>query len=271
MTQNEDTNWNRLAAVLDSELGIATAHLRDGDDSPDRIAQRAEQYAQHRLSRQQAHLEAVLRQAVLCMNDSAEPEEKTAASVDAGWLSQWLEGARCAVHEAEQNIWAGLLAREIKAPGSTARRTLCRLQEMDHWEVEAFIEYLPFVFAFDSGWRFAFAEDEIRREIWAYGREIDIGQHLINIGLLSPEQNRLDTRSARGLRLRYANTIYEIESGEAATNADAPSGGFHYRRLTPQGQQLAEAIKPKRFNGYARNVVNTLKKELGVHLKAIEE
>ncbi len=263
-----ETAWNRLAAIMDAELGIQTICLQETDtaDNTGQLAQRAEQYEHHRRLKRQANLEAVLKQAVLQLDTAAAESGETA--IDTGWLADFLEGAAHAAYQVEQTIWAGLLAREIKAPGTTARRTLHRLHEMDHWEVEAFIEYLAFVFAFDSGWRFMFEEDIARRELWAYGREIDISQHLINIGLLSPELNRLDTRNARGLTFRYADKIYELES--VRTDTSSPSSGFHYRRLTPQGQQLADTIRPKRFTGYARNLVNALNKELGVCLKAVE-
>lgn len=272
MSQNQEasaalvTGWQRLAAVVDAELGMATASLHSPESD---LSHRTAQCESHRQQKRQAALEQVLQLTVQEL-EKAGTEDKPQA-VDAGWLGGFLEEASHAVHETEQHIWARLLAREIVSPGSTALRTLHFLSSMDHWEVEAFIEYCGFVFAFDSGWRFVFEEDAVRRELWAYGREIDIGQHLINIGLISKELNRVEAGTARGLRIRYVDNIYAFEAEKVDGETIDPSAGFHYRRFTPQGQQLAEAIKTKRFNGYARNVVEALKRELGVPVSRVED
>ena len=146
------------------------------------------------------------------------------------------------------------------------------LSSLDRWEVHSFIEYCAFAFAFESGWRLMFQEDIARREMWNYGREIDITQHLINLGLLSADLSRTRVKSARGLRLRYFDKTYELRSEGATANLSLPEeAGFSYRKFTTIGQQLAEVVRPKRFFGYARNLLQALDQSLGVSFVLLEE
>lgn len=44
-----------------------------------------------------------------------------------------------------------------------------------------------------------------------------------------------------------------------------------YRRYTRAGQQLAEALRPKKFYGFARNVLKSLDQLRGVRLDLVED
>lgn len=187
----------------------------------------------------------------------------TAAAPDPAWLARFWDGAQDAADDPEQSIWARLLAKELAAPGAVARRTLGFLAEMEPWEVAGFIEYCAFAFAFESGWRFMFDEETARRELWTYGRELDLTQHFIAIGLLAQETGTLGSKSARGLRVCYRDRVYELRGREVVS-------GAAYRKFTPLGQQLAEAVRTKTFNGYARNLIKALNSAHGLGFEWLE-
>lgn len=231
-----------------------------------RADERAKARIQHREKVRQANIEGIIRMAAA---EAGASETKT--PVDKAWLVRFFECAQDACSELEQQIWARILAREIEAPGSTGKRTLDFLSAMDSWELEGLIEYCAFAFSFESGWRFMFDEEMARREMWAYGREIDFTQHWINIGLLSAETGFIKPASAKGLRLRYRDRIYALRSS-GSPNEDAlqPESSVVYRKFTVTGQQLAEVMRTKAFFGYARNLIKALNAAHGVAFELIE-
>jgi hypothetical protein len=233
-------------------------------------ARRAVLRSTHREVLRQGNIERILQLAAAEI-DVAE-SDKSETPVDDGWLLHFFECAQDACYETTQHMLARILAREIAVPGSFSRRTLIFLNSLDRWEVDSFIEYCAFAFAFESGWRFMFQEDAARREMWSYGREIDITQHLINLGLLSAELGRTRVQSARGLRIRYFDKTYGLLPEEPSPRLPFSDDiGFSYRKFTTIGQQLAEVITPKRFFGYARNLINALDRELRVKFALVEE
>jgi hypothetical protein len=229
------------------------------------VAERAAARVSFMEARRQGTIEQILR---LAVEEGGAVKEKTA--VDPGWLLRFFERAQGAGSELEEQVWARMLARETGTPGSFGRRTLDFLAGMDPWELEGFAEYCAFAFAFESGWRFMFVGEAAQREMWSYGRELDLSQHLINIGLLSAETALLKPTS-RGLRIRYRDRIYELR-GEALPEAAAvpPDAGCVYRKFTPIGQQLSEVIRSKSFFGYARNLIKTLNAQQGMAFELVE-
>lgn len=173
--------------------------------------------------------------------------------VDRGWLETFLEEASFASAELERTVWGRLLANELREPGTIYKRTIKFLAGMDLWELESFGEYSAFAFSFESGWRFMFEGETARRELLSYGRELDMGHHWVEIGLLGRASMTLDPRTLRGLRLSYQSLAWSMDSPQAM-NAEPPSV-ICYRKFTAIGQQLASAMKIKSFKGYAKNVV----------------
>jgi hypothetical protein len=216
-------------------------------------------------TRRQANIDQVVR---LAMREIGTADDK--APVDQGWLLRFFERAQDTCAELEQQVWARILARETEAPGTFGKRTLDFLAAMDLWELEGFIEYCAFSFTFESGWRFMFEGEIAQREMWAYGREIDLSQHLINIGLLSGETG-LVKPTARGLRIHYRDRIYELRSAESPDRgASSFEPGFLYRKFTVTGQQLSEVIRTKSFFGYARNLIKALNAVQGMTFEPVD-
>lgn len=257
-----------LELALADQLGFPLSALVSGDSDEAGFATRAILLDQRRQLLSQASLERVLRRAV-----TAADSRQTGPAVDAGWMSRFLEGARSATTDSEVEAWSGLLLSECTEAGSIGRRTLGFLAEMEGWEVDAFRDYCAFAFAFESGWRFMFDQDFARREMWAYGREIDLTSHWIHIGLLAQESGSIQAGAGQGLRIRYGDRIWALAKARQGTGeTDAPSepAGIAYRRFTPIGQQIAGAFRTKVFTGYARNLVATLNARFDVEWAAVE-
>lgn len=198
------------------------------------------------------NIEAVLRVSALQEAPTEPPRERP----DAGWVQAFLRLSGDASADAERDVWGRLLALEISEPKAVSRRTLQFLHDMDLWELEAFAEYCAFAFSFESGWRFMFEGEAARREIWTYGREIDLTQHWIDVGLLSSELSTLALRNAAGLRILYRSKSWEVRLAETPV----PEGGLsvRYRKFSTIGQQISSALSLRTFNGYARNLIQAL-------------
>lgn len=189
-----------------------------------------------------------------------------------GWLTQFINCAQDVTGETAQQFWADILASYLANPDSVFKRSLFQLQQMDLWELEAFIDYCAFSFSLESGWRFMFEEALTRPEMWGYVQGNDYTQHFINIGLLSADIGTLNARNSRGMRIRYTEREYVLQPPAPVQTdaADAPPAAFGYRKFTPAGQQLARAVRAKTFYGYARNLIKALETERGVVFQVIE-
>ena len=198
--------------------------------------------------------DANLRKVLVAAAQAPLPLEAPKTDLCFSWLAFYLEGAVLAAEESVQQLWGCLLANEIHDPGAVSKRTLQFLKTMDPWEVEAFAEFAAFSFSFESGWHFMIENESAHREMWSYGREIDMTQHWIDIGLLAPEVSVLESAKLRGLRMSYrkkkswALSIAEHDQGES----------FLYRKFTALGQQLSDGLRLKVFTGFARNLVKSL-------------
>lgn len=234
----------RDALILGTDAILAKAEGEGFDVSPELDAALCARHIENR--------GAVLRVAAQQEGPLETPKDRP----DAGWVQSFLKLSSDAASEVEREVWGRLLALEIAEPRTVSRRTLQYLHAMDLWEVEAFAEYCAFAFSFESGWRFMFEGETARREIWSYGREIDLTQHWIDVGLLSGEPSTLALRNATGLRVLYRSKSWEVRSSEAP-----PSEGslpIRYRKFSSIGQQISSALSFKTFNGYARNLIQAL-------------
>jgi hypothetical protein len=257
-----------LQRVITATCGSATGEAVFAEPTlhlDDRVAERGFQVERQR----QENLESIFRLAAQCpVEDGAKP-----GAPDSGWLGLFIEGAQDAVQELEQGIWARWLAAEIASPGTISRRSLAFLRTLNAWELESFHEYGAFAFAFESGWRFLFEDERARREIWTYGREIDLTTHWVDIGLLSAEVSTLIGGKSRGLRIVYRQRIWQltaIDQEPAPAEPVATATGLAYRKFTAIGQQLADAMTFKTFNGYARNVIKALQGTGGLGFDEVE-
>jgi hypothetical protein len=261
-----------ITAVLGESVGQTMADAVFAGELESSIADRVVDRAAHVECRRQSSLESIFRSAA-----TVKPGDiKSTGHLDNGWLGLFVSGAQDAESELEREVWSRIFAAEVQAPGPVARRTLNSLRELDVWELEAFAEYVAFAFAFESGWRFMFEEDIARREMWSYGREIDITQHWLDIGLLSPQVSTIESLNLRGLCIGYKAKRWQFSAmkaneGSAAVELESKIKALKYRKFTAMGQQIANATPSKTFNGYARNVVQALNGLDGFRFDVLEE
>lgn len=239
----------------------AAGLLPSADDVPD-LAERARRRRERQESRRQYNLERVVALALREMPDEVSPDP-----VEPAWLDKFFELAADARDEERQAIWARLLAAETAAPQSVASRTLAVFARMDEWELEGFALCCAFSFAFESGWRFMVADELAEKEIINYLQGNDMTQHCIDLGLIAAQEDGMRCLSSRGMRVRYAEKVYEMAK-PVAEKADAV---LVYHRFTRTGQQLAQALRPKKFYGFARNLLKGLDDLRGVRLELVEE
>lgn len=248
-------------------LGVETAHagltLGEAVDAPETRAMARFNLQE---TRRQANIERIL-----CLAAQERDTAGEAPLVDPAWLTHFFNYAQDACDEEEQQVWARILGQEFTSAGSFGKRTLAFLSALELWELAGFVEYVAFAFAFESGWRFMFDEESARREIWTYGRELDLTSHFIKIGLLAEDTARINPGVANGLRIRYGDRIYELRgAGASISQASSDDLGVAYRKFTVIGQQLAAVIRPKSFFGYARNVLKALDSMRGIRFELLE-
>lgn len=247
-----------IKAVLSVSLGQAMANAAFDSELKSDLTDRVMARTSHVERRRQSNLESIFRSAAKVKS----ADIKSTGHLHGGWVGLFVSGAQDAEGELEREVWSRIFATEVQAPGSVARRTLHFLRQMDVWELEAFMDYAAFAFAFESGWRFMFEENIARREMWSYGREIDITQHWVDIGLLSPQVTTIESINLRGLCIGYNGKRWQLSAVQptegTAANPQSKPIALGYRKFTAIGQQIANSIPTKTFNGYAKNVIQAL-------------
>lgn len=239
----------------------ATALLLPTQAAAD-LAERARQRRERSELRRQYQLERIVALALQALPDEVSPEP-----VEPAWLAKFFAYAEDAADVERQAIWARLLAAEIAAPQSVASRTLALFAQMDAWEIEGFATCCAFSFAFESGWRFMMIDELAEKEIINYLQGNDMTQHCVDLGLLAAHEDGMRCLSSRGMRIRYVERLYELAK-PAPEKADAV---LAYRRYTRTGQQLAQALQPKKFYGFARNLLQSLATLRGIRFELLEE
>lgn len=239
----------------------ASSLLRLADPAPD-LAERARLRLERRELRRQRNIERILDLALRELPDKVSPD-----AVEPAWLHKFFTYAEDADDAQRQEIWARLLAAEVTAPHSVANRTLAVFAQMDDWEIEGFATCCAFSFAFESGWRFMMVDELAEKEIINYLQGNDMTQHCVELGLIAAEIDGMRCLSSRGMRIRYVAKVYEL----AKPKPEKADAVLAYRRYTRTGQQLSEALRPKKFYGFARNLLQSLETLRGVRLELVED
>lgn len=257
---------SKLAADLAPIIGTESLPATESAVRPS-LAERARLRQDLQAVRRQQNIERIVELAT-----AEVPAEISEEAASEDWLNLFFEFAGDVSDETAQQVWARVLALRIANADAVFKRTLVQLRNLDQWELNAFSDYCAFAFALESGWRFVFEEALTRREIWGYVQGNDYTQHFINIGLLSPELSVMRPRSSRGMRIRYQQNQYELAASRKQQDeqGEDTDPSFGYRKFTPAGQQLAGAVRPKTYNGYARNLIKVLDSEWNVRFNLLE-
>lgn len=96
----------------------------------------------------QAHkkLDNILQVSQKAFNEFTEQEEVSSEKVDQDWATRFFNIVEDISDEEMQNLWAKILAGEIKQPKSFSLRTLEILRNLSKEEAEAFIRNAPYCF-----------------------------------------------------------------------------------------------------------------------------
>ena len=65
------------------------------------------------------------------------------------WIAHFIEKAKNTSNKEKQQIWANILARETKTPGSFSIRTIALVEQMDKKDMETFTHFCQFVWNAD--------------------------------------------------------------------------------------------------------------------------
>lgn len=247
-----------IERLIPSALGPAASGVLDTKETDGGVLSRRAEYQQIWGELTQRNLESVFKVAA----ESPRPKEVPTKLPELGWLMFFMARAGLATTESQQRAWGEVLGFEVSAPGSIGKRTLVMLSGLEDWELDLFRQFSAFAFAFESGWRFVFEEDLVRREMWSYSRECDLTHHWVDLGLLASDRLFAQVASLRGLEIGYGDKRWEIrpvsKTPETVADSSVPNEGFSYRKYTAAGQELASAMKVKAYNGFARNVIGAL-------------
>ena len=204
---------------------------------------------------------------VLHLVGLASDQIKLGTSIELGWTSLFVMGAKEASQVIEREVWAGLLMAQMNEQGSVNKRTLNFLSTMEAWELEAFVGYAAFAFQFESGWRFIFDEDFAWRELWSYGREVDLTRHWMDLGLIGSLRSELDASSSKFLRIGYGDQNWEITPPHSSSQERLAK--VKYLKFSALGQQISSAVKGKTYKLYARNLVKNLREQVNLELTEV--
>lgn len=247
-----------IERLIPSALGPAASGVLDSKETDGGVLSRRAEYQQIWGELTQRNLESVFKFAA----ESPRPKEVPTKLPESAWLMFFMARAGLATTESQQRAWGEVLGFEVAAPGSIGKRTLVMLSGLEDWELDLFRQFSAFAFAFESGWRFVFEEDLVRREMWSYSRECDLTHHWVDLGLLASDRLHAQLASLRGLEIGYGDKRWEIrpvsETPGTFAGSSVTNEGFSYRKYTAAGQELASAMKVKAYNGFARNVIGAL-------------
>ena len=123
-----------LTPVATDEISMATAHSHAADAFTGNAV---------RLLRKEVNVgKAVTKAGEILLSDAGSVPDR---EPDADWLERWRDNAGAVSSEKMQGLWAQVLAREVRAPGSLSLRTLDVLRNLDSQDAEKIERVAPFV------------------------------------------------------------------------------------------------------------------------------
>lgn len=186
-------------------------------------------------------------------------EQETVVSnepVDNGWMSRFMNSVGDVSNKDLQELWAKILAEEIKQPDSVSLRTLNVLSNLSKQEAELFMKYCPFVLVEKDG-NFCIIKDrEIEK---TYNIKFDDIFKLDECGLLS-----CDSGIYTGIEKAIDNTtiLYGKEFEIMAKSIDMTLIDnliITIYPLTECGKQLYQVINSITNKQYLYDIVEKIK------------
>ncbi|MXR70896.1 TIGR03899 family protein [Shewanella insulae] len=261
-----DVSARRKALQLGRLIGLGS----EGDYRPSNasVAERCDHRLRKLASQYQANLENIYAIAL-----SHTPSDVTGADLDPDWIHQFFQLAEQIHNRNMQALWGRILANEITSPGSFSLRSLATLKQLTHKEAQMFEKALGMAVTFNNesklklviGFRHAGGIGQLFRKtdttqiaLSQFGLPYSSVLTLVDAGLL--HRSEFETG-----QLNAKNPISFTLSGKRMTLT--PKHGhlvFSYYRLTPTGDELAQLVRPKADEEYARAMQALFKKDFKI-------
>lgn len=133
-----------------------------GDSTDAKLVKRAASRLLESEIRRQANIESITAKAVTHLPETVSPDP-----VNPDWVTRFLNAAQDASDEQLQEVWARLLASEIKQPGSISRRTLSVVNDLSPNDAKLFAKIAPLAWRRSDGVPVAWVFAAIRIALFA--------------------------------------------------------------------------------------------------------
>jgi uncharacterized repeat protein (TIGR03899 family) len=225
------------------------------------IAERAAQWDQIQSVKKQRNRESVIEQAVEELKAVPDDAVKSDAKVDPDWTTQFIDITEDVSDTNMQQLWAKLLAGEVKSPGSFSKRTLEIVKTFTKHEAEVFTRICSVVWHMrhtskkwaltDQSWVHAVFNEQHNPLTFNYTDCLLMAEYgLIEISatystIWMPES---------GFLMQYFDEFFHFQKvKESKKMVQVNSGTFH---LSEAGRQLAAIANPQKNEGYLKAILS---------------
>jgi hypothetical protein len=178
--------------------------------------------------RRQENKDAVALRTIDLISNDPRPATDTAQEIEDDWLNVFERYAEDATSDKLRDMWARVLAGEIRRPGLVSLRTLRFIAELDQMIAGAFDRHLPFII-----------EKDCMVNTFAESLSDDF-LHMLNYGLLTARDLVKSYRLKGGeVLLAYCNGYLSLQ-GTSNREAD-----IYFGQLSVIGVELAEILAPQ--------------------------
>lgn len=252
-----------LQAKADANARII---LAQADIDVDELQHRALQRLLHVETERQKNLDVIIDLAT-----SALPETVHQDPVEKDWITQFFGLAQDVSDPQMQMLWAKILAGEVAEPDSTSRRTLEFLKTISKTEAAMFVALLSVSFTDEHGWRFIVSDRVTYETIVTDFDDVDVGTHLLEIGILATEELGIEVSKLRDLQISYGGTRCQFlgpASPPVTPKLRMPllENRLGIRRFTAIGQELATVAEMRIHPNFLASLSDSLKK-IQVHIE----
>lgn len=249
-----DVSARKKALILGRQLGLGSEEgYRPANAS---IAERAEHRARKLSSQYQSNIETIYAIAI-----SHTPSDVTGADLDPDWVHQFFKLAEQIHNRNMQELWGRILANEITSPGNFSLRTLSTLKQLTHKEAQMFEKALTIAVTINGdsklklliGYRYARGVGRLFRKsegatiaFSLFGLPYSSILTLMDAGLLHRsefETGELNSKNPVNFTLAGTKRRLTPKHGHSLLS---------YYRLTSTGDELAQLVRPKPDQEYAK-------------------
>lgn len=175
--------------------------------------------------------------------------------VDDDWTTRFFDYAEDISNEEMQELWARILAGEVKKPNSYSLRTLELLRNLTKDEAQVFSKAANYVLSsHNSPFIFKGKKEEFLAD---FGLTFEDRLLLTEIGILQPESN-----ISRRLPQNKEDSLIIFESGQYLIKVNKKAETPEYRipifRFSKIGIELLELITPTPNEGYLKEFTKSL-------------